>query len=345
MRAFVDFLGITFKAASEEPATIRQWVEHVARLFFGDDVQISESGRGWSGYAVRLDLEGIGLAAYCGNSNTVHFEVTGTGCAQVKDWEQVAEVIEEQGAKITRCDVAADDFDGKRWGIAWARAQYESGGFKPSRGTHPNAQLWSDEGSGKGSTYYVGSRESGKLFRCYEKGKQLGQPASPWVRCEVEYRAVHRTLPVQMLLDPGAYLAGSYPCLSDLSDDQRRPLTVAYESAAKIEKAVKHARQQAGRVIHMLMSLNGGDIGAALARIHVPELPRRLAGVARTLLTVRDAENTNTACRPPDFMRDATPAEALALSRAHIKETFDWRTRITPPGNTATAHFLEHQPC
>lgn len=345
MRAFVDFFGVTFRAGTKNPESIRAWVEHLARLWFGDDLEITETGRGWSGYAVRLDLEGVGLAAYCGNSNTVHFEITGSGCAQVKDWQEVVDVIEGEGGKLTRVDVAADDMTGQRYNIAWAQDQYHSGGFKPPRGMHPNAHLWSDEGSGKGCTYYVGSRESGKLFRGYEKGKQLGDPESPWFRVEVEYRAVHRTLPVQMLLDPGAYLAGAYPCLSDIADDQRRPLTVAYESAAKIERAVEHARKQAGRVLHMLIALYGGDIGAAMARLHIPEMPRRLVGVARTLLTIRDCENTYTSCRPPDFLRDATPAEAIALARAHIKETYDWRVRFMPPGNTATAHFLEHQPC
>lgn len=327
MKAFVDFVGVTFLAASTDPQTIRAWVEHVTRLIFGDDVQITETGRGWAGYGVRLDLEGVGLVGYLGNSNTVHFEFSGSGCAQVKDWQDVADIIEQAEGKLTRVDVAADDFDGNRFNIAWAREQYASDGFKPERGVMPNAQLVDDMGSGKGCTFYVGSRTSGKLYRGYEKGKQLGDPASPWFRNEVEYRAIHRSLPLQMLTDPGAYLAGSYPCLSDIADEQRRPLTVAYESAAKIERAVEHAKRQAGRVLHMLLSLNGGDIAEAMARIYRPELPPRLLGTVRTLLTLRDSEDTHTTCRPPDWMRDCTPAEALALAKAHTQEGYAWRTR------------------
>ena len=87
----------------------------------------------------------------------------------------------------------------------------------------------------------------------------------------------------------------------------------------------------------MVLTLNGGDIADALARIHVPELPRRLVGTVRTLLTIRDAEATHTTCRPPDFMRDCTPAEAIALSRAHTRESYEWRTRYRPPAHAATA--------
>ena len=91
MRAFIDFLGVTFRSNSTNPETVREWIEHVTRLMFGDDVNIVDTGRGWSGYRCRLDLEGIGLVAYHGNGDTIHFEVSGTGCAQVKDWQDFAD--------------------------------------------------------------------------------------------------------------------------------------------------------------------------------------------------------------------------------------------------------------
>ncbi|MDR0848010.1 MAG: replication initiation factor domain-containing protein [Propionibacteriaceae bacterium] len=47
---------------------------------------------------------------------------------------------------------------------------------------------WFTEGHPKGCTLYVGSRKSAIFLRCYEKGKQLGDPVSDWVRVELQVR-------------------------------------------------------------------------------------------------------------------------------------------------------------
>jgi phage replication initiation protein len=319
--AFIDFLSVTFKL--EPGAPVQKWVEWLLAEWFGD-VTVEDKGRGRFGYAVCLDFAG-GFAAFGGNENTVHVSITGDGCRQIKDWESVAQLIEDRHAKITRADVAADDFEGAYWSIDWCKAQYEANGFKPSRGAMPKAQLVDDMGSGKGCTFYVGSRESGKLFRGYEKGKEQKDPNSPWFRCEVEYRAVHREIPVEILREPGSYLAGAYACLADLSPVQSVVRTVAYSTAAAIEKAVAHAQKQAGRCLHMLLTLNGGDLGGALARIYRPELPKRLVGKVAALLAARESEETYTTVRAPDWCREAKPHEFMALEKAHRLETYQWK--------------------
>lgn len=310
--AFVDFLGVTFKARDE--SSIRAFVESLLRNWFGEGVEIEDSGRGFRGYDVKLDIPGIGYAAYGGNADTLHIEISGEGCAQVRDWRDVIDTIDQRQGKLTRVDVAADDRTGERVNIAWAKQAYHDGQFNPARGASPNAQLIDDMGSGKGCTLYVGSRESGKLCRVYEKGKQQGDKTSSWVRVEVEYRAVHRELPLQMLRDPAAYLAGSYPAFADWNVEQMRPVTVAFDNAAKLEKAVAHAKKQAGRLIHALVTLNGGSITDAVARIYRPELPKRLKGVVRTLQSLQTDQGDYIA-PPPDYVRDATPHELMQLAR------------------------------
>lgn len=309
--AFVDFLGVTFKSRDE--SSIRAFVESLLRCWFGE-VEITEAKRGWAGYKTRLDVEGIGLVAYGGNSDTLHIEITGSGCAQVRDWRDVIATIEDYEGKVTRCDVAADDMQGERVNIEWAKQAYRDGLFDPDRGARPNAQLIDDMGSGKGCTLYVGARESGKLCRVYEKGRQQGDKASPWVRVEVEYRAVHRELPVQMLRDPAAYLAGAYAAFADFNEEQCRPVTVAYDNVAKLEKAVEHAKKQAGRLLHALVTLNGGSITDAFARIYRPELPKRLKGVVRIMQSLQTDEGHFVA-PPPDYVRNATPRELVQLGK------------------------------
>ena len=62
----------------------------------------------------------------------------------------------------------------------------------------------------------------GRLLRIYEKGKQLGDPLSPWVRWELELHNKDRTIPLDVLIRPGHYLAGGYPCLSWICESQDR---------------------------------------------------------------------------------------------------------------------------
>lgn len=79
--------------------------------------------------------------------------------------------------------------------------------------------------NGKGRTLYVGNRENGKMARIYEKGMQLGAPGHPWVRWEVELHNTDRVIPWEVLLEPGKFLAGTYPnALGWVQDEMQRTL-------------------------------------------------------------------------------------------------------------------------
>lgn len=101
--------------------------------------------------------------------------------------------------------------------IAEAKALHAAGGFNGSHGRLPKPKLLDDFDTGDGKTFYVGQRKNDKLLRVYEKGKQLGDPNSPWVRWELElHNAAYVIHPVTILY-PGLYLAGAYPCLNWIS--------------------------------------------------------------------------------------------------------------------------------
>jgi phage replication initiation protein len=87
--------------------------------------------------------------------------------------------------------------------------QFTAGGNKPSCSQQGN---WI-EADGSGRTFYVGKRKNGKLLRVYEKGKQLGDNTSPWVRWELELHNRDRIIPWDVILEPGKYLAASYACM------------------------------------------------------------------------------------------------------------------------------------
>ncbi|ANQ85054.1 putative phage replication initiation factor [Azoarcus olearius] len=330
--AFIDFLGVTFHM---DPSNVKATIEILLRGWLGVETRIIETGKGWNGYAHRMDVEGVGLVAFGGNSNTVHIELTGAGCMQVKSWDEVADSLDLLEGRITRLDLAVDDFDGQYYSIDWCKQQYSDGGFKPKRGPEPKAHLWDDMGSGKGKTFYVGSRESGRLFRGYEKGKEQGDPDSNWFRLEVETRNRNREpIPTDAIRDPGPYFAGAYACLEHHDLEQRQIKTVRHVAEAHIRRTVEHARKQAGRAVHALLTL-GHSVEEALAAIHVPQLPKKLVAPIRAFLALDESERTYTEVIAPAWARPATGDEieelylAMRLQRAPFQVGFGTNGRIT----------------
>lgn len=319
--AFIDFLGVTFWM---DATNAKASIETLLRGWLGVEVSVTETRKGWNGYKHRLDIEGVGLVAYGGNGDTIHIEMTGAGCMQVKDWDEVVQSLELLEARITRLDLAVDDFDGQTYNLDWCKAQYFAGKFDPARGAKPIPRLVDDMGSGKGSTFYLGSRESGKLFRGYEKGKEQGDPESPWFRCEVEWRNRHREIPIDAIRNPGKYFAGSYAAFHGHALEQRTIKTVAHVAQAHIEKATEHARKQAGRVIHALLAL-GLKVDEVMARLHVPELPKKLAAPIRAFLALDESERTYTLATAPVWAAKASPEEVADLYKAFRLQRAVWR--------------------
>lgn len=319
---FVDFLAFSIKPDELDGFDYQTAALGIVRSIFGP-VTVEDTGRGWSGFACRYDIHGVGLVAWGGNGGVIHFEITGDGCSQVVSWVHLADLLDSATTKITRIDIAHDDYYGDTLSIEWAREQYLTGGFKPSRGLSPDAKCVSDEGSGKGSTYYVGSRQSGKIARIYEKGKQLGDPLSRWCRFEVEWRAVHRTLETDMLRDPSRYFVGAYKCCAFAGSRSSTVRTIAYKAAACLEKATDHAIKQAGSVIAALKEL-GHSAEAIVSKLGKPSIsPRLLPNV----IALKFATVTEKPTVAPAWWRQPTRDEAERTAAALRLDFAYWKAR------------------
>lgn len=153
--------------------------------------------------------------------------------------------LERFNGKITRIDLAVDDLLGEH-SVEKAMEQYAMGDFtlggRPPKFKHIC--------SSDGDTFYVGRRGSGKYYRCYQKGRQLGNESSPWVRHEVEFHAQNRLLPLDMLLNSMEYFKGAYP---DVFDWIEGAATMIDTSRAKHEiifsAAMLFAKRQVGRLV------------------------------------------------------------------------------------------------
>lgn len=135
-----------------------------------------------------------------------------------------------------------------------------------------------------GRTFYIGSRKnSSRLVRVYEKGKQLGDPDSPWVRVEVSYRRRDLVLPPDMLLNPTAYIS-EYPAIRDAINRHAHDEPKRIEVKRKqVDIAFSRARvfyaRQCGRWINFLRGIGktSDEIVQDLVRHLKPDqVPRRL---------------------------------------------------------------------
>lgn len=176
--------------------------------------------------------------------------LTAVGCAflRIEHYQSLIDSALLCELKITRIDIAVDDLFGdhsvKSAFDAYASGAYGSGGRMPK-----SQYLISSHGSG--DTFYVGRRESGKLLRVYDKGKQLGDPGSSWVRHEVEIRSEGRVIPLNILLNPGSYFLGAYPKAHAWfkASNAAKVLTNLVKKRITIDLLLKHARQQCGRIV------------------------------------------------------------------------------------------------
>ena len=124
-----------------------------------------------------------------GQREKAFLSLPGEACSLIPmdAWQPLIEFLDGQyKAKISRWDGAVDDYDGLHdvdWAVGlYKSGQFNAGGNKPTCKQHGN---WI-EPDGSGRTLEIGKRKNGKLLRIYEKGKQLGDPKSLWVRWELQ---------------------------------------------------------------------------------------------------------------------------------------------------------------
>lgn len=270
--ALVDFCSFSLtppvaQQDGNEDAGYRWICGELGRVFNIDANGIERQKTGRFGFKHNAKFLG-GLIAWGGDSQRgkVLVSLTGEGCARIDGWATIAAWLESHEAKLTRVDLAYDDVDGTTVDIEKVRAWYEAGEFGAG-GRQPKAQLIDDLGSGAGKTFYVGKRKNGKMIRGYEKGKQLGDPGSRWFRVECEWHSDDRVLPYAMLISPGQYLAGAYPCLRFLSIEQSKIKTVLRSAKTVFERAMDNARQQAGKLVNLALDVYAGDYGEVVERL------------------------------------------------------------------------------
>lgn len=279
-----------------------QWLDHLCRAeltqfmdMLNNDIgvpipaprfSLRERKGGLYGYSASADilLDGLmpcGVVAWGAVNHGVMVSFSGAGC-DCLDFVALRRVLTGIPAvRITRVDLALDDYDGRVIKYTGAVDAAESGLFNPQRGQLP---CWMAIQSGniipslakelgkrfglvadKGCSFYVGSRQNGKCGRIYEKGLQMQSTDFPnWVRAEGELHNKDRYIPLDVLDYPDDYFAGMYPAfeqwLTALQTEDIIPTRViTFKNKFKTcrDNAVHNMSRMAGRLINWLANVEG----------------------------------------------------------------------------------------
>jgi len=286
--AFVDWVNLTcnesefFWGGNGVPVTDSQVIAEVSSIcvqVFGFGVT-AKRDRGANFYTSSYELgDGWGMVCHGGQRNTVLIMLSGEGCTAARPgWEgRLREWLAgTETGKLTRVDLAFDDYSGERYSVDKALADYREGQFM-TWGREPDCECrgnW-EKPNGKGRTFNVGHRTNGKFSRIYEKGRQLGDKSSPWVRVEGELKAVDRIIPLDVLTDAGAYLAAMYPAFGWINERQCRIKTTQQAASIKYSAMLDWLKRQCGAAIWFCAEVEGG-IENLFEKIKQERAPRRV---------------------------------------------------------------------
>lgn len=273
--ALTDWLNLTFPFHGTESAVADLLTQIRAELSdkFGS---MRERRTGLNGFKRSFEFDADGaMFAYGGQRGKAYLSLSGKACALVANWGRAYEFVKSLNARITRWDGAVDDFAGA-YSVDLALEWYLKGQF----GTHGNQPRMRQDGNwavpdGLGRSFYIGRRQNGKMLRIYEKGKQLGDPLSSWVRWELELHSRDRVIPPEVLLMPGQYVAGAYTCLGWIHERASRVRTIQKTDKISYDYLIENAKASYGSLLYVMRQRESSD-GAILDKLVREGLPRRL---------------------------------------------------------------------
>lgn len=240
------------------------YISEKLQQIFGFGVGEKRQGRGkffYDGYYQLGSSEvNYGTVHIGGQRGTVLIDLTGVGCQAALDgWEErlYQFALTAERFQISRIDGAIDFFNGELQ-VEQALNYYKKGLFDV-RGMRPKYKLegtdwFNNDNTGK--TLYVGRRGSSKFCRVYEKGKQLGDVNSSWVRFEIEFRKNDCQLLPDMLIQIGQFMSGAYEIGKKfVTNVARRVEAAVRKSDTTLDDKIYHGRNQVGKLVRYLSDM------------------------------------------------------------------------------------------
>lgn len=212
-------------------------------------------------YRLGSDDVDYGEVHFGGQRDTVLIEFKGVGCnLAYAGWEaRMKQFLDEAvRPRITRVDLALDFFDGS-YTPEQALLDHDNGYFdnhnmRPKSETVGSA--WRKE-DGTGKTFYVGRKKNSRFVRIYEKGRQLGDKESPWVRFEIQFNHGDIEIPFDILTDEGGYFCGAFPICRTFRNMPSEKRFELREKSLNLTfgHKLKHARNAVGKLVNFMSDL------------------------------------------------------------------------------------------
>lgn len=257
--AITDFLNCTFPFQSSD---LQLLVFDLIDCLGNGFAPVKDRMKGVHGWENSIQLgDTKTFLGYGGQNNTAFLSIPGEACHMVPSWLKLTILIRDKyHGKITRWDGAVDDYEGfhsvDEAVKLYIDGKFNAGGKKPDCNQSGN---WIQP-SGAGRTFYVGKRENGKMLRVYEKGMQLGSKWHPWVRWEIELHSNDRVIPWEVLLEPGKYVAGSYPKATGwVQKEMQRIHTLQKTAQIGYDHLTRCASLAYGKLLNVMLEVEGSE--------------------------------------------------------------------------------------
>ncbi|SAY50685.1 phage replication protein [Neisseria weaveri] len=271
---FIDWLSITFhedtlvKEAGCPLVADRDYMYVLSKklediLGFGITKKCKSKGNKFYEMMFRLGSEDVdyGEVHYGGQRDTVLIELKGVGCNLAKDgWEKRMHDFLSSAIRprITRVDLALDFFDGQ-YSPEQAELDHDNG-FFDNHNMRPKSErvgtAWRKE-DGTGKTFYIGRKKNSRFVRVYEKGRQLGDKSSLWTRFEIQFNHGDIEIPLDILIDEGAYFCGAFPICASFENMPQQKRFEPREKAFNLTfgHKLKHGRNAVGKLVNFMVDL------------------------------------------------------------------------------------------
>jgi phage replication initiation protein len=290
--AIIDWLRFTFLPSTSHIDALEQLKRYFA-LWFPLPCNFIPQDKGMHGYKSSFDvmvwkdaqLISVAKVALGGTTtgNTMMVDVSGKGCSLIDDWQAVFATMQDLDARITRADTALDLMEGFTLDqfddLYWA-GEFNCGGRIPKRRMYESGDFHNRSGDGR--TMYLGKKTNGKELCIYEKGKQLGDSSSDWLRIEIRFGNRDRVIPHDIVLNPTTYFAGGFIALETLVESIKtkiktdQPDIVAEERSIVLKHLTHHLMAAYGKTLYQLAYELKMDYKALYDLLSVPGVPRRL---------------------------------------------------------------------
>lgn len=250
-------------------------------------ISTTHNQRGWNGFEQSQTISvahlRVGQIAYGGNAmrGWVRFDLTGVGCGLVEDWDSFeSDMSALDKFETRRVDIALDTFK-RESSHEQVVSAYRDGLFTTS-GRPPSMLRLEPEDPTEGRTVNVGKRDQPKFFRGYEKGHEEckkypgleikefhGIPKEDWYRLELELKAKHQPLPVDLIENRDQFFSGAFPYLQTVIAAEPLVLRMSRDKAAQrsMDSMLGLIKTQYGSALYTCLVALNGDVGALMDRI------------------------------------------------------------------------------